>query len=377
MNHGPTFSFTFLILAVTLVGFLNGCCIGLLFRQKRWYLWGLGGAVLLFASEEAYSWYRLAYIDAGRIGTGLGYGSCAVIIAAIAALIPLAVLTALSFSRRCYRGARRAGIFWLCAAVIAGLYGVSFGNAPEEVHKVQVTVPGLPAAFESYRIAQISDTHIGPYYSCDDLDAALGEASVAGASLTVITGDLIDDLRQMPDAARILKSRKRDFRDGVLYIWGNHEYYRGRDAVRQGLDAAGIPLLENAHTAISHDGSALYVAGVDYPWARGEEAAAERKSMADEAFAGIPAGAVTVFLAHHSDFIDEGRDHGAALTLTGHTHGMQFGIAGRPVFTRFKYTRGMYGGEGQLGYVSRGDGGWFPFRLGCRRELVIFELHGQ
>lgn len=107
MNHGPTFSFTFLILAVTLVGFLNGCCIGLLFRQKRWYLWGLGGAVLLFASEEAYSWYRLAYIDAGRIGTGLGYGSCAVIIAAIAALIPLAVLTALSFSRRCYQA--RAG----------------------------------------------------------------------------------------------------------------------------------------------------------------------------------------------------------------------------------------------------------------------------
>lgn len=52
---------------------------------------------------------------------------------------------------------------------------MSFGNAPEEVHKVQVTVPGLPAAFEGYRIAQISDTHIGPYYSCDDLDAALGK----------------------------------------------------------------------------------------------------------------------------------------------------------------------------------------------------------
>lgn len=99
--------------------------------------------------------------------------------------------------------------------------------------------------------------------------------------------------------------------------------------------------------------------------------------MADQAFADIPAGAAVLFLAHHSDFIDEGFARGAALTLTGHTHAMQFGIAGRPVVSHFKYTRGMYEDGDSLGYVSRGNGGWFPFRLGCGRELAVFELHGK
>lgn len=377
MNHGPTFSFSTLILALTFMGCLNGAFAGLLFRRKRWYLWAAAGAVLAYGAQEAYSWYRWAYIGAGSFEHGLGYGACAYIVANCTALLPLFALLLVSCVRPCRRPAQWLGAAVLCMALGAGAYGVTRGNAPEEIHTVRVTVPGLPASFEGYRIAQITDTHIGPYYHCDDLDAALGAAGVAGASLAVVTGDLIDDTRYMDQTARILHSRQRDFRDGMLYVWGNHEYYRGRSTVRAALEAAGIPILENGHTAVRRGGDALYVAGVDYPWAKGPAHAAEMKEMADEAFAGIPAGSRTIFLAHHSDFIDEGFAHGAALTLTGHTHAMQFGIGGQPVFTPFKYTRGMYSDGTHLGYVSRGDGGWFPFRLGCRRELVLFELHGQ
>lgn len=375
MNHGPTFTFTTLILALTFIGLLDGCLAGLLFRRRRWYLWGLLGAALALASEEAYSWYRWAYIGAGPLGRAAGYGGCAYLVAEIAALLPLVAVCALSFVRSLRRAAQWLGAVWLALCLSAGAYGCTWGNEPEEVHTIPVAVKDLPASFEGYRIAQVTDTHIGPYYGTDDLDAALGAAGVSGADLTVITGDLIDDLRYLPDTARILHSRQRDYRDGVLYVWGNHEYYRGRESVRQALEGAGIPILENAHTAVRRGNDALYLVGVDYPWTKGAGHGAEMRAMADEAFSGVPTGASVVFLAHHSDFIDEGFARGAALTLTGHTHGMQFGIAGRPVWSQFKYVRGMYEEGGLLGYVSRGDGGWFPFRLGCSRELVLFELH--
>ena len=101
----------------------------------------------------------------------------------------------------------------------------------------------------------------------------------------------------------------------------------------------------------------------------------EEEKWADEAFAGIPKGAPVIFLAHHSDFIDQGFKHGAFLTLTGHTHGTQFGLFGKPIITPFKYTRGMYSDGTHYGYVARGDASWFPFRFSCPRELTIFTLH--
>lgn len=377
MNHGPTFSFSMLIFVLTCIGFLDGCLAAALFRRKRWYLWGAAGAALTFASEEAYSWYRLAYADTGVWGTAAGYGACAVLVAAVAAALPLAVLSVLSVSRTCRVTAQRLGAGWLCLSLLAGLYGVSLGNHPEETEKIAVTADALPAAFEGYRVAQISDTHIGPYYHPADLEAALDAAESSGADLTVVIGDLIDDMRYMPEAARILEEKKGDFPDGILFIWGNHEYYRGRETVRRHLEEAGIPILENESVKIRRGGDVLFAAGVDYPWTKGAGHAAEMRAMADQAFADIPAGAAVLFLAHHSDFIDEGFARGAALTLTGHTHAMQFGIAGRPVVSHFKYTRGMYEGGDSLGYVSRGNGGWFPFRLGCGRELAVFELHGK
>ena len=96
--------------------------------------------------------------------------------------------------------------------------------------------------------------------------------------------------------------------------------------------------------------------------------------MVHDAFDGIPEDSAKIFLAHHSDFIDAGFENRAFLTLTGHTHGTQFGIFGKPMITPFKYTRGMYSDGTHCGYVSRGSGGWFPFRFDTSRELTIFTL---
>jgi ser/thr protein phosphatase len=62
------------------------------------------------------------------------------------------------------------------------------------------------------------------------------------------------------------------------------------------------------------------------------------------------------------------------LTLTGHTHGSQFGFLGLPLFPVFKYTRGMVRIGDNYGYVHVGNGSWFPLRIGCPPEIAFFRL---
>ena len=90
---------------------------------------------------------------------------------------------------------------------------------------------------------------------------------------------------------------------------------------------------------------------------------------------GVPQGAVTIFLAHHPDFIDDAAAYGAALVLTGHTHGGQIGVFGIPLVPPvFKYMRGLYRVKDTIGYVHCGNGSWFPYRLGCPPEIAVFRI---
>ena len=150
--------------------------------------------------------------------------------------------------------------------------------------------------------------------------------------------------------------------------------YKDPDYIENELRKTSVKILDNSHVALQKDGALLYVAGVDYPEMRGEGRAELMAQMVRDAFDGIPEDSAKIFLAHHSDFIDAGFENRAFLTLTGHTHGTQFGIFGKPMITPFKYTRGMYSDGKHCGYVSRGSGGWFPFRFDTSRELTIFTL---
>lgn len=375
MRPAPSFSFYYLILAISVFGLINGSALGLLFHRHRWCWYGAAGAVLAFLSEEVYSWYRLGYADTGALGHAAGYGACVWIVANIVMVLPLLAVGLLSFITGHRRIFSMLGAAAAAGALSFALYGVFIGGTKEEIHVVPVAVADLPASFEGYRIAQITDAHIGPYYRYEDLDSDLAAAISLHVSLVAVTGDLIDDNRFMPDVTRVLRARGRSFLDGMVYVWGNHEYFHDRSEVREGLWVAGVPILENSSRRVDHGGESLYLAGVDYPWSRGEEKPVEEAAMAEQAFSGVPKGAVSVFLTHHPDFIDKGFQHGAALTMAGHTHGMQIGLFGKPLFSPYKYTRGFYENSGLAGYVSRGNGFWFPFRFGCSREMVIYELH--
>ena len=265
----------------------------------------------------------------------------------------------------------RAALYPVAAAGV-GLYGSLWERCATVDRAYTIPVRNLPAA-DAITVAQISDIHLGSFFSPADLDALL--TRIAGhekkPDLLAVTGDLFDDVDLNPEAVRVLDSHADDYPDGIWFALGNHEYFRGVERILAMLEETRVHVLRNAAERVALRG--LWIAGADYPMDRPhfEE---ERRAYAEKTLGGIPAGAPTILLAHHPEFIDEAAEREVALTLTGHTHGSQFGIFGVPLFPVFRYTRGMVRLGDSCGYVHSGNGSWFPFRLGCPPEIAYFTL---
>ena len=278
-----------------------------------------------------------------------------------------------------YDAARRRVLKNAALYPAAGVLLSSYGAFIERNHTVRrdytIPVPNLPPEADGMVIAQISDVHLGMFFSVEDFDALLAETAAGGADLLAVTGDVFDDERLNARAAEVLAAHVGDFRDGIWYCIGNHEYYHGgRPIVDRMAEEGRVHVVLNSAARVAGRG-ALYIAGVDYPFARGDAFYTQKEAYFAAAMADVPADSVTVLLAHHPELIDDAAAHGSVpLTLTGHTHGSQFGILGQPLFPVFKYTRGMVRIGDSHGYVHTGNGSWFPLRIGCPPEIAYFRL---
>lgn len=252
-------------------------------------------------------------------------------------------------------------------------YGVIEGDTNIGLNKYALSFPQLPPALTGYKIAQISDTHIGSFFGMDKLDKVLAMVKAEQPDLLVITGDLIDDLALLSPTMERLAAFQAELPQGIFYCWGNHEYFRDIGRIRRALYSSPIVVLENENKEVYNG---LYLAGVDYPWSknRGEQEAVQREYFA-RAIRGIFPNAFTVLLAHHPAFFDNAFAAGVPLALAGHTHGGQVNFFGKSVLpVQYKYMRGMFRQGDSYGYVSVGAGHWLPLRLNCPAEVSVFTL---
>jgi len=274
------------------------------------------------------------------------------------------------------------GMIYPVASLAISLYGNRIEKNSDVENFYDVPIKNLPPDLEGFKLAQISDIHLGAYFSLERLESLLQRIADAKPDLLAITGDIFDDVGMNPAAIKIVDAYTNKFRYGIFYIHGNHEHFRGVSAIEQLLAQTNIHFLLNSAENVT---SKLYILGVDYPSRapvmnsggdKDREAlfAAARKNFVDKAMQNVPDDAIKILLAHHPEFIDDGAQRNFALTLTGHTHGAQIGIFGVPLFPVFKYTRGVVKIGDSIGYVHCGNGSWFPFRLGCPPEIAYFTL---
>ena len=274
------------------------------------------------------------------------------------------------------------GLVYPLLSLAISLYGNRIERLSIAERFFDIPVKKLPPELDGFKIAQISDVHIGPYFSLERLESLLNQIVDGKPDLLAITGDIFDNVKMNPAAIKLVDSYTDKFKYGIYYCHGNHEHHRGITAIENELRRTKIHWLVNRSENVT---SNLYILGVDYPpsapimssGGRGDldkKFENQKREFVKKALENVPYDSVCILLAHHPEFIDDGAEKNIPLTLTGHTHGGQIGIFGYSLLPLFKYTRGMFIHDDSYGYVSAGVGSWFPFRLGCPPEIVYFTL---
>ncbi|HEY8378062.1 MAG TPA: metallophosphoesterase, partial [Nannocystis sp.] len=251
-------------------------------------------------------------------------------------------------------------------------YGVYSVTRPIAVKPVEVPLARLPAAFDGFVIAQITDVHVGPTIGRAFLEELVDKTNALDPDIIAITGDLVDGSveRLGPLLAPLARLRARH---GVYFVTGNHEYFSGADAWVRYLGTLGVRVLRNERVAIEQNGSAIDLAGIDDP--TGGNFLPDHGPDLARALAGRDRERLVVLLAHQPRQVREAAEHGVALQLSGHTHGGQIFPFSLLVPLQQPYVAGLHRHGDTTIYVSRGTGYWGPpMRVGAPAELTRIEL---
>jgi predicted MPP superfamily phosphohydrolase len=260
--------------------------------------------------------------------------------------------------------------------LLLALFAVGYaGSRRLVVREVTVTAPGLPEAFNGFRIAQISDLHVGPHLPRKTHDRIVAAVERRAPDLIAITGDLVDD--HAGDTEDFIAAfGALSAPSGVFAVPGNHDVYAGWAGVERRLRATSIQLLVN-RTHVLHRGDAVLAAvGTGDP-AAGRPPGSGAPDVT-RALAEVPDGAAVVALAHNPSLWPALAERGVALTLSGHTHWGQLALPrlGWCLASPFvRYAMGAHTTGRSTLYINPGTGYWgLPFRLGAYAEVTIVTL---
>jgi predicted MPP superfamily phosphohydrolase len=254
-----------------------------------------------------------------------------------------------------------------------------------------VPSPNIPDAFHGYKIVQISDIHTGSFMDTSALHKAFDIIMQQGADLILFTGDLVNNKAEEADGFEEVY-RKLKAPHGVYSVLGNHDYgdyvqWDSPEEKRKNLESlkdvhkkAGWRLLMNEHVPIEKDGQKIALMGIEN-W--GGNMHFPKYGRMDLAHRGTEEYPFKILMSHdpsHWEKQVQTEYKNIDLTLSGHTHGMQFGIEipgfkWSPVKYFYKQWAGLYKQDNQFLYVNRGLGFLgYPGRLGIWPEITVLEL---
>ncbi|KUI16044.1 metallophosphatase [Mycobacterium lehmannii] len=258
-------------------------------------------------------------------------------------------------------------------AASVGLVGVGTATAvgPPDVLRVPVRLRNLDPAFRGFRVAVVSDIHLGPLAGRAHTARIVEMINETAPDLVAIVGDVVDgSVAELGPAAAPLGDLTA--REGSFFVTGNHEYFVGDtlEWLRE-MERLGIQPLRNENTPIRRGGAVLNLAGVN-------DLAGERVSDGpdfDRALAGVSSAGPTVLLAHQPVLVEEAAARGVDLQLSGHTHGGQMWPFHYVVRAVQPALAGLSTVEDTQLYVTRGAGYWGPpVRIGAPPDITVLTL---
>lgn len=293
---------------------------------------------------------------------------------------------------------KRLKILDLAGIAIAGVifiimwWGVLINRYNIDVNRVDVEIEGLPAAFDGYTIAQISDLHVGTYgYDTTYVAEVVDEVNRLSPNMIAFTGDIVNRISSELDPfVGTLSQLKAP--DGVYAILGNHDYgdyYNWPSDAQKQADLEnlcnlqkqmGWKMLNNAYDIVRRNNDSIAIIGVenvgDPPF--------HTYGDLDAAYPALDDPTTKILLSHNpahwDNDIQDAPDKNIALTLSGHTHAMQMCVFGwSPAAFRYPTWSGLYkdNDKHQL-YVNIGIGEVaIPARIGATPEITLITLRAK
>jgi len=299
-----------------------------------------------------------------------------------------AASTAMKISRSQFLS--RVGIIAAAIPFAAIANGIWRGKFDFTVRRHSLKFSNLPSAFDGLKVVQISDFHIGSFIGSEEhVKKAVHKINEQNADMLLFTGDIVNNkAEELKNFLPILEKLKARY--GKYAVLGNHDYgdyvrwpnpaskQKNMAQLREYIQAAGFKLLLNESEIVAAGGQKLALIGVENwglpPFLQYGDLQKAQQDTADAAF--------KILLSHdpaHWEAEVLGKTD-IDLTLSGHTHGMQFGIdipgwRWSPVNLRYKHWGGLYKENKQYLYVNTGIGFIaFPGRVGMPPEITVLEM---
>jgi len=284
----------------------------------------------------------------------------------------------------------KSGLFLASLPFASMLYGITKGKYNFKINEFVLKFKNLPESFDGLKIVQISDIHSGSFDDKKDVQRGIDLVNEQQADILFFTGDLVNnDAREIEPYIKMFQNLKAPM--GKYAILGNHDYgdykqWASLKEKRQNMkllfkqhDKMQFKLLKNESFIIERNKEKLAILGVEN-WGRPPF---QQRGDLDKALIGVDNKDFKILLSHdpmHWDYKVLPHKINIDLTLSGHTHGMQFGIEipgfkWSPIQYFYPRWAGLYTENNQYLYINRGFGFLgFPGRVGIWPEITVIKL---
>lgn len=271
------------------------------------------------------------------------------------------------------------------------IYGMFQGKYNFKVLTYELAFEDLPEEFDGYQITQLSDIHSGSFSNREKIKYAIDLINKQESDALMFTGDLVNSLASEMDDWKDLFGQLKA-KDGIYSILGNHDYgdyYKFKEPKDKEEnfknflkvhEEMGWQMLRNEHRLIKRNDAHLAVVGVEN-WGKGRF---KKAGDIDKACEGLTQKDFKIVLSHDPSYWDKvlhQHEKNLHLTLSGHTHGMQFGIEipgwfkWSPIQYRYKQWAGVYEFKKRYINVNRGFGYLaYPGRVGIWPEITVIKF---
>lgn len=271
------------------------------------------------------------------------------------------------------------------------IYGVFVGKYNFKVREETIAFKDLPAGFDGLKVLQISDLHVGSWDNKEAIEKGIEMINAQEYDILLFTGDFVNTLATEADPWIEALQKIKTPKYGKFAVLGNHDYgeYVKWDteaakeanflAIKNNIEKSGFKLLLNENVVLKNNNDSIYLLGVEN-WGLNFKKAGDLKKTSEN----VPTDAFKIVMTHdpsHWDAEIVNHQQKYQLTLSGHTHGMQFGfdiprvLEWSPAEYIYREWGGLYNKGHQYIYVNRGFGFHaYSGRVGIWPEITVLEL---